>query len=178
MKIENMLAPYRKAIIDQWFDLVVRTYPADASGFFKGQKDPFANPVGRNTLRGLENLIDSLLADTFHESTDKFLDDIIRMRAVQGFSPEQAVGFICELKGLVRKTISGQLGDPEVLKALLDFEHKIDALMLRAFGIYVDCREKVYELKASEMRKRTFRAFERAKLVVDDPDDRSETDKP
>jgi hypothetical protein len=35
----------------------------------------------------------------------------------------------------------------------------------------MQCREKIYELKANEMKNRTFRAFERAGLVSEIPAD-------
>jgi hypothetical protein len=34
----------------------------------------------------------------------------------------------------------------------------------------MQCREKIYELKANEMKNRTFRAFERAGLVSEMPE--------
>jgi len=50
---------------------------------------------------------------------------------------------------------------------LLEFESKIDQLCLLAFDLYMDCKEKIYELSANETRNRTFRAFERAGLITD-----------
>jgi hypothetical protein len=43
-------------------------------------------------------------------------------------------------------------------------------LGLLAFDIYMQCREKIYELKANEMKERTFKAFARAGLVKE-PDE-------
>ena len=37
---------------------------------------------------------------------------------------------------------------------LLAFESKIDELALTAFNRYVECREKVFELKANEVKNR------------------------
>jgi hypothetical protein len=45
---------------------------------------------------------------------------------------------------------------------------------MMAFNIYVECKEKIYDLKANEMRNTTYKAFKRAGLVrempVDEPD--------
>ena len=48
---------------------------------------------------------------------------------------------------------------------LFEFESKIDQLCLIAFDIYMQCREKVYLIRANETRNRTFKAFERAGLI-------------
>jgi hypothetical protein len=36
---------------------------------------------------------------------------------------------------------------------------------MMAFDLYMQCREKIYQLSANEMKNRTLRAFERAGLV-------------
>ena len=54
-------------------------------------------------------------------------------------------------------------------EAILAFESKIDTLSLIAFDIYTACREKICELKTSEMRRTTFQALERANLVTENP---------
>jgi len=40
---------------------------------------------------------------------------------------------------------------------------------LLAFDIYMECREKVYEIKANESKDRTLRAFARAGLISETP---------
>jgi len=45
MRLEELLAQKKTAVIDKWFDVVAETYPADTAIFIKRQKDPFANPV-------------------------------------------------------------------------------------------------------------------------------------
>jgi hypothetical protein len=95
------------------------------------------------------------------------LDSIIRMRAVQGFSPSEALNFIFALKTIIRKTIAKEIRDDRLEPDLLVFESKIDVLCLMSFDIYNACREKIYDMKANEVRNRTYRAFERANLVAD-----------
>ena len=136
----------------------------------KSQKDPFANPVGGTFKRGLEAVFDILVNGWDQEAVSSFLDPLIRIRAIQDFSPSQAVGFIFMLKTIVRDVLKKSKQNGYELQELLEFESKIDELGLAAFNIYVDCREKIYELQASEMRKTTFSAFERAGLVSDIPD--------
>jgi len=174
MRLNNLLAQRKTAIIKNWFTLAVETYPPDTASFLKRQKDPFANPVGRTISLGLETLFNELLKEMDHEIITSFLDPIIRIRAIQNFSPAQAVSFIFLLKKAIRENIKKEALEEQLFSELLLFESKIDKLALIAFNIYVQCKEKIYDLKANEMRNTTYKAFKRAGLVrempVDEPD--------
>lgn len=173
MKLEKLLSQHKTALVKRWFDEVVRTYPVDTAKFLKQQKDPFANPVGRTTLKGLEALFDVLINGMDKDAVNSFLDPIIRIRALQDFTPSQATSFILFLKQIICETFSKEFQDPQVMTAFMNFESRIDDLCLMAFDIYVKCREKLYQIQANEMRNTTFRAFQRAGLVVDAPDEDS-----
>jgi uncharacterized protein YerC len=174
MRLNNLLAQRKTAIIKDWFTLAVETYPPDTASFLKRQKDPFANPVGRTISQGLEALFNELLKEMDHETIISFLDPIIRIRAIQNFSPAQAVNFIFLLKKAVRENIKKETPKEQLFNELLLFESKIDKLAMVAFNLYMQCKEKIYDLKANEMRNTTYKAFKRAGLVrempVDDPD--------
>lgn len=171
MRLNNLLAQGKTAIVKKWFVLVIGTYPSDTAKFLKRQKDPFANPVGRTIYRGLEALFDQLLEEMDYEAITSFLDPIVRIRAVQNFSPSQATNFIFFLKDVIREHTQKEVSEARLFNELLLFESKIDKLSLIAFELYMQCREKIYELKANEMKNRTFRAFERAGLVSEIPAD-------
>ena len=167
MLLEKQLQKDKATIVKEWFDMVVGTYPADTSQFLKKQKDPFANPVGNTILKGLEALFQELLNGLNQESVESFLDPIIRIRAVQQFTPSQAVGFISYLKSVIRKRYEKQLDDSENAKALLQFELKIDSLYFIAFNIYMQCRETIYRIQANEEKNSTLKAMKRAGLLND-----------
>ena len=171
MKLDKLLSQHRKILIKRWFDEVVRTYPSDTAQFLKQQKDPFANPVGSTTLKGLEALFDVLMTGMDRDAVISFLDPIIRIRAIQDFTPSHAVSFILFLKQAIRETLQKELQDTEVMMSFVNFESRVDHLCLMAFDIYMKCREKLYQIQSNEMRNTTFRAFQRAGLVKDTPDD-------
>jgi hypothetical protein len=172
------LIEYRKdQIIKEWFDTAVQTYAPDTAEFIKGQKDPFANPVGRTTIKGLQFLLDQLVKDFNYQTLTGGLDPIIRIRAVQNFTPSQATAFIFSLKAVLRNTLKKELQDIQLANELLAFESKIDELCLLAFDVYMECREKVYQIGANETRNRIFRAFERAGLVADTAKDQPKVKK-
>jgi hypothetical protein len=177
MSLESLLAQRKKNIVRKWFDLVVETYPEDTLKFLKSQKDPFANPVGNTTIRGLRALFDELLSEMNYETVTTFLDPIIRIRAVQDFSPSQATGFVLSLKKIIRENIENEIYENQMINNLLQLESKIDELSLIAFNIYMKCREKIYQLKANEAGKRTFSAFKRAGLIAEIPEDEPDLNK-
>jgi hypothetical protein len=177
MRLNNLLEQRKTTIIKDWFVLAIETYPPDTASFLKRQKDPFANPVGRTVSRGLEGLFNELLKEMDYETITSFLDPIIRIRAIQNFSPAQAISFIFLLKKTIRKNIKKETLEEQLFDELLLFESKIDRLVMIAFNLYMQCREKICELKANEMRNTTYKAFKRAGLVrempVDEPDVKS-----
>ncbi|OQX25954.1 MAG: hypothetical protein BWK80_12965 [Desulfobacteraceae bacterium IS3] len=172
MSLKELLKKKESAIVGQWFDSVVNTYQIDTSRFLKSQKDAFANPVGNSLSQGLSVLaravFDEISGRMDSETVISFLDPIIRIRALQDFSASKAVGFVFFLKKIVREQTAKEIGEDKTLQAdMLLFESRIDELALIAFDIYMQCREKIYEIKANEVKNRTFSAFHRAGLVAD-----------
>lgn len=173
MKLNNLLSEKKSAILNRWHDAVLDTYPSDTSGFLKGQKNSFLNPVGSVIFQGIENLFEELLCENnplvngserglSGERASLFLDNIIRIRAVQEFTPSQAVAFVLLLKNAIREELKSELVERQLLEELLFFESKIDDMALLSFDIYMKCREKLFQLKVNELQSGTFRKLQRA----------------
>lgn len=180
MNLKNLLSERKSAILKRWFEMILETYPADTSNFLKNQKNPFTNPVGHTIFQGIEELFNELLngIDSDPDSfKTPFLDNIIRIRAVQDFTPSQAIAFVLLLKKVIREELKndptlnllqGNSGrENGIIEELLALESKIDDLALLSFDIYMKCREKIYELKANEVKNMTFRLLQRANLVCE-----------
>ncbi|QTA83666.1 RsbT co-antagonist protein N-terminal domain-containing protein [Desulfonema limicola] len=174
MGLEKLLAENKNVIIKKWFEQVVDTYPSDTSNFLKKQKDPFANPVGNTTRQSLDSLFDEILKkNPDKEAIRASIDPVIRIRAVQTmFSPSQAVSFPYFLKNIIRDYLQNELKDTDSLKTLLEFELKIDMANLIAFDIFVQCRETVWGLRANHEKTKIYKAFSRAGLVEEIPENR------
>ncbi len=170
MGLKKLLEKKKSAIIKDWFEAVAATYAPDAADFFKRQKDLFANPVGNTIFNGLKKLFDELLLQMNHEEIKCLLDPLIRIRAVQDFSPSEATSFILSLKKVIITNLQKELRDIHILNEFLQFESKIDTLSLIAFDIYVECREKIYELKVTTERNKIYSAFARAGLIDEAPE--------
>ncbi|PID40219.1 MAG: hypothetical protein CR984_04280 [Proteobacteria bacterium] len=171
MSSDQRLAEKKQEVLNNWFQVTVDTYPADTARFLKGQKDPFANPVGQTTYRSLEALVDALIAGSGPEAMAAALDPILRIRAVQTFAPSKATGFIFTLKQIIRKHVADNRADGVDWMAV---DRQIDEMALTAFDIFMACREKIYELKATESRNQFFGSLKRAGLIhgveADGPD--------
>lgn len=173
MDLLKQLTRKKNTIVKQWFDRLMATYPADTAQFLRSQKDAFANPVGQNSLQSLEGLLDHILTDFNPQTAKPIIDPIIRIRAIQDFTPSKAVRFVFDLKDIVRDIAAADQDDRQSQRALADLDHRIDDLGLLAFDIYMQCREKIYDLKANEMRARTLSAFDRAGLIKERDEDPS-----
>ena len=166
-RLKGLIEKNKNEIIKNWFEATIQTYAPDTAQFYKGQKDQFANPVGNITAKGVEFLLDQLLNDFEPDAVKTYLDPIIRIRAVQDFTPSQATAFILSLKKVLRDFLSDKLQDAALVLELLAFESKIDQLCLMAFDIYMTCKEKIYQLSANDMRSQAVNAFKRACLIAD-----------
>lgn len=167
MDLEKLLQEKKAAILKRWFVLVVETYPDESGRFLKYQKDRFANPLGHTLTQGLDKLYVEVVAGVDPERAAPALNDIVRIRAIQNFSPSQAVAFVFILKNVIREILKDELRKPELQEDLLKVETRIDQLALQAFDQYMGCREKLYDLKTNEFRRQTYRLLQRAKIIGD-----------
>jgi len=99
--------------------------------------------------------------------TSRFLDGIVRIRAVQEFAPSEALGFIFQLKDVVRKVLAKAPQHPAAANELDVFDSAVDDLALFAFDLYMQCREKIYDIKAKEARSLTFRLLQKAQIITE-----------
>ncbi|MFH1146155.1 MAG: RsbRD N-terminal domain-containing protein [Pseudomonadota bacterium] len=164
MKVENLLVEKRSAILEKWVDLILETYPAETAKFLKDQKNRFANPVGYTISQEVDHLFDQLIKNDFEEAS-RFLENVVRIRAIQNFTPTQAISFIFTLKDVVRHEIGKEIAGKGIIDELLAFESRIDKLAMMAFDIYMKCYEKIYEIRSTELRNRTYRLLKRANVL-------------
>lgn len=165
MRLSDILLKNKSALSDIWFEVLLESYPADTSVFMRDQKKQFANPVGYTMSNELEKILSGLLSNAEIKCLAPHLESIIKIRAVQGLMPSQALSFIFLLKDIIRGQIRGDVSVKEY--ELKEIELRIDSLALLAFDLFMACREKIYDLKASEARNMTYRLLQKAKLVCE-----------
>ena len=170
MKLTKRLEQKKAPIVRRWLDLIFKTYPADAQRFLRKQKDRFANPVGTTISNEIENLYDELIEGLKPERVSPLLDRIIRIRAIQDFSPSQALAFVFLLKKAIKDEIQEEILEDRLSEDLSTIESRIDDLALLAFDIYMNCREKLYDIKANETKNQVSRLLQRAGMISEIPE--------
>lgn len=168
MKILNdLLAEKKTSILGQWFDVIIESYPPETTKFLKSQDNRFTNPVGAAIFQGISDIYDEILKGSTNGSISMYLDNIIKIRAVQDFTPSQAVAFVLLLKKVIREELRAEIAEKQLSDEILSLESTIDNLALSAFDIYMKCREKIYDIKANEVKRSTFRLLQMANLIND-----------
>jgi hypothetical protein len=148
--LNEALAARREPVLERWFQAVLATYPEETARFLASGADPFANPVGHTVREGLGRLYDRFVADGPVSELSSAIDGIVRIRAVQEFAPSAAVGFVYTLRGILREELADAALDPSGQARL---ESGIDRLALVAFDVYMQCREKIFEIRVREIKE-------------------------
>ena len=167
MGLDKLLEQREAAIVALWVDHIVNTYAPDSAHFFKNQKDQFANPVGVTFSESLAQVFTALRTGADREVLSRHLDPVLRIRAIQSFTPAEALAFIIDLKSILRSQFKDVLKEKGMRQALARFEDQIDAMLLIAVDVYSACREKIFELKVSTERDKLYKAFSRAGLIAE-----------
>jgi hypothetical protein len=169
MKLEEILTQKAPVVVKTWIQMTLDTYPADAKRFLNEQKDPFANPVGHTLFQEMEKIYLELLNGLNPETVSSFLDYLIKIRAVQDFSPSQAIAFIFLLKKAIREKLKKEIHENRLQDECSNFETRIDELALLAFDIYMTHKKKLYEIRANQAKNQVSKLLERAGLICEIP---------
>jgi len=137
-------------IVSRWVEYLLSTYKS--SGFFIKEKDKFANPVGGNFREGLQELFLLLVRGADPEEFIPPLEQIISIRAVQEFTPAQAVSPLNAVKHIVREAFAADKERKHLIGELYDFEFSVDLAVIAAFDIYMRYRERLYQVRIAEIK--------------------------
>jgi hypothetical protein len=157
--LDREIEEHRGEILERWIDDVMKGYPEETAKFLRNQSDRFANPVGASLREGLAELLDGVLRGVEPDELTSALDRVIRVRAVQEFSPSAAVGFVFDLKDLLREVAKGAGAD--AAGSLDVLEDRIERLGLHAFDVYMSCREQMWSIRMQEIRNQSLGILER-----------------
>jgi len=153
MDFKEALAQKKTAIVQTWIESVLASYSADGASFFTREKDRFANPLGYAAKSGLAAVFDQLIGEASGQEMPAELRQFVTLRSVQAFTPSEALRFVYQLKSI----LIAQLGQEVLLAAGAEWfalEARIDALALKIFDLYVEDRERLYQVKVNEYKNR------------------------
>lgn len=156
--LHNFLKQNRDSILQKWIDQTINTYNPEMVRFLKKEQNQFANPIRNTILTSLEKIFDGLLnglgVEEYHE-----LEELIKIRAVQDFSPSEALSFLFDLKKIIRTELTNSDHKSDLYSETCIFDEKFDTLFVLAFDLYTECRRKIHEIKIAEIKSRSERAF-------------------
>ena len=159
LTIQDLLKENKAAILERWFHLILETYPTNTAAMMRKDKNQFTNPVGSTFSREIQVLFKNICEGSQDEKCQASLDSILKIRSVQDFSPSKAVGFIFLLKRAIGETLKNDICKESVMDEWLKFQSRIDDLALQAFDIYMDCREKICEIRINQAKTERDMAF-------------------
>jgi len=154
MNLSDILQENKKQIVSIWIDRTLDSYTS--SGFFKKSLDTIANPIGANIREGLSKIFDLLLSEGQPARYSEPLDQVIRIRAIQDFTPSQAVVPFLELKWIIRQVLNDSKKTKSLVHELDNLDCEIDRLALAAFDIYMECRERLYQVRIKELKSGSY----------------------
>lgn len=166
MGLPEILQEKREALAERWRELVLESYPPQAVAFFRQEKDGFRNPIGATIRQAIDELTGVLVTGAGPEDPTAALDALVRMRAVQNFSPGQAVGFVFLFRRALVEVLRDELAGVSAGE-LIELYARLDELALGAWDRYAACRDKMSELRAREATARTYSLLKRAGLLAE-----------
>lgn len=150
MDLAEAFRNHREKIVAKWVEFTLSTY--GSSAFFSREKDKFANPVGGVLKESLDELFVLLSKGAEQQKCIPPLENIMAIRAVQEFSPSQAVAPLNGVKHITREVLAKDKERCHLIGELYDFEFAVDLALLAAFDIYMQYRERLYQVRINEIR--------------------------
>lgn len=141
---------HKEKIVNKWVEYTLSTYVS--SGFFVKEHDKFANPVGGNIRQALGTLFLLFSKGADSKEFTPPLEQIMSIRSVQEFTPSQAVAPLNAVKHITREVFLADKERKHLAEELYDFDFAVDLAMLAAFDIYMQYRERLYQVRINEIK--------------------------
>jgi hypothetical protein len=150
--IKEILRQKKDIIVSKWIQSIIDTYPVETSSFLRQQKNRFSNPVGHIIVDTAEKIFEAVLNGNQTLEIKILLNDIIKVRAVQDFLPSHAAGFILSLKQIIHDELKEGIKDENMFNEFLEILSKIDKVTLIAFDLFMEAKEKIFQIRMNEMK--------------------------
>lgn len=168
MGLIESISARSEELAQKWADLILGTYPEQTQVVWRKNREQFSNPVGHAILQSTSELIPQLVAWNDAEAVAASLEQIVKIRAVQDFTPGQALSFVFLFKKLLRSEFSEELSRNGQLSDLLRFETRVDNLAIMAFDLYVAARDQIARMRVEEVKRAHVNIVRRANLMKAD----------
>jgi len=153
MEIHRLLEKKKPVILERWLAAIYDTYPADTARFLEREKDQFSNPVGYNSSANACHILEGLIRGEEGATLSSFLEGIIRIRAVQDFTPTQAVSFVSSLKTIIADQLEPEIRRHNLWSEWEELQASIDNLTFMAYEIHAKMKQKIQHIRMKEIEK-------------------------
>ena len=150
--LTELLIKKKSSIITNWIQQILDSWPTETKKYLSLEKNQFSNPIGFTISNNIEKIYEVIIGDGSINEITPLLDEIIKIRAVQELSASQAIDFVFLVKKVVRDELSMEIHQENIFDELFDFDSSIDRIALRAFDLYQESREKVFQLRVKEIK--------------------------
>ena len=150
MDLAEAFRYHGEKIVEGWVKYALSHY--QSPDFFLSQSDPFANPIGGAVRQALERLLPLLAQKPERQKFSEILEHIVRIRAVQGLAPSQALAPLYAVKHIVREVLAANKERAALAADLYDFDFAVDIAVLAAFDLYMEARERLYATRLAELK--------------------------
>ena len=137
-------------IVERWVKYALSHY--QSPDFFLREGDPFANPIGGAVRQSFDRLLPLLAKKPERQQFSEVLTHIVRIRAVQGLAPSQAMAPLYAVKHIVREVLAADKERAFLAADLYDFDFAVDIAVLAAFDLYMEARERLYATRLAEFK--------------------------
>lgn len=168
MTLIEQISARSEELAQKWAELVLGTYPEQTQVVWRNNRDQFANPVWHSIRKATGELVPHLLAWNDPEAVARSLEQLVKIRAVQDFSPSQALSFAFLFKKVLRQEFAESLSATGELMELLKFETRVDNLASMAFDLYVSARDQIARMRVEEIKRTHANIVRRANLMRSD----------
>lgn len=140
----NESAPSAVEVAERWLERVIASYPAAVRSSLASKGDRFRNPAGYALEENLRIMARELMGAMDHHALEQAIDGVVRLRAVQDFTPSEALEFVAGARAAIAD-VCGAVAE--------DTEQRIGELARMAVEQYTACRAQIAELRAKELRQ-------------------------
>ena len=158
----DILRQRREIILKEWGKSALDFYGNAVFNNIKKDGDRFGNPLVYTISTALETILDELIDGIRTAKTDEALEDVVKIRSLQSEKPSKALDFLFRLKTIIENQLHIAESDNAGNENTKEIYSALDELILSAFDIFMRCREKIYEIRSNEIKRRSYKLWERA----------------
>ena len=165
--LTGFIARNISSIRRRWHGSVLASYPPETAKLLGSGKGQFSNPVGHTLNAAIDDVLEGLRSGAPIPDIAPALHNLIRIKAVQGFTPSDAVSIVLMLKHAVRDELARSPHEFQGAEGTIlnELDPMIDELLCSCFDLYVECRQKLSEIKEEELKRNLYMLLKKADMV-------------